>query len=278
MMTRRSFLVGSLASSALLAVGAAGYATEVEPFWIKVRNVPVRLANLPASWRGLRVCQVSDLHVCPRIPNSYLRRGLAQVRELKPDLIVYTGDFTTLGFDCWAQLDELKGAFPVGRLGACAVLGNHDYGFGWADQGVASKTIAFLGREGIRVLRNESVDVQGLRVVGLDEFWAGRCDPKRALQHVDPEGPTLMLCHNPDGADLPSWGNQRGWILAGHTHGGQCRPPFLPPPLLPVMNRRYSAGEIRLSDRRTMYINRGLGYLRQVRFNVRPEITILTLS
>jgi predicted MPP superfamily phosphohydrolase len=67
-------------------------------------------------------------------------------------------------------------------------------------------------------------------------------------------------------------------VLAGHTHGGQCKPPFLPPPLLPVRNRRYTAGEFAVAPGRTLYINRGLGHLIQVRFNVRPELTLFTLE
>ncbi|HEX2860069.1 MAG TPA: hypothetical protein VHN79_00430, partial [Lacunisphaera sp.] len=70
----------------------------------------------------------------------------------------------------------------------------------------------------------------------------------------------------------------QGWILAGHTHGGQCKPPFLPPPLLPVRNRRYTAGEFDLGDGRKLYINRGLGHLLRVRFNVRPEVTVFRLA
>jgi uncharacterized protein len=88
----------------------------------------------------------------------------------------------------------------------------------------------------------------------------------------------LVLCHNPDVADLPIWKGYQGWILSGHTHGGQCKPPFLPPPILPVRNRRYTAGEIDLNDGRRLYINRGLGYFRRVRFNVRPEITVFALT
>ena len=56
--------------------------------------------------------------------------------------------------------------------------------------------------------------------------------------------PALVLSHNPDTADVPGWLGYEGWILSGHTHGGQCKPPFLPPPLLPVRNRRYTSGEI----------------------------------
>ena len=88
----------------------------------------------------------------------------------------------------------------------------------------------------------------------------------------------LVLSHNPDTCDLPGWGGYQGWILAGHTHGGQCKPPFLPPPLLPVRNRRYTAGEFALTDGRKLYINRGVGHLLRVRFNVRPEVTVFTLT
>jgi predicted MPP superfamily phosphohydrolase len=86
-----------------------------------------------------------------------------------------------------------------------------------------------------------------------------------------------VLCHTPDALDALSWGDFQGWVLAGHTHGGQCKPPFLAPPLVPVRNPRYAAGEVALPDGRRLYINRGLGHLLQVRFNARPEITTFTL-
>ena len=69
----------------------------------------------------------------------------------------------------------------------------------------------------------------------------------------------------------------RGWILSGHTHGGQCKPPFLPPPIIPVKNKRYTAGEFDLGDGRPLYINRGLGHLIRARFNARPEVTVFRL-
>jgi predicted MPP superfamily phosphohydrolase len=126
-----------------------------------------------------------------------------------------------------------------------------------------------------------SVDelVSGLQIVGVDDFWSPRFDVTRALAQRDREAPSsLVLCHNPDGVDEPGWEDYNGWILAGHTHGGQCRPPFLPPPLIPVRNRRYTAGEFALDGGRRLYINRGLGHLLKVRFNVRPEVTLFHLT
>jgi predicted MPP superfamily phosphohydrolase len=121
-------------------------------------------------------------------------------------------------------------------------------------------------------------EVSGLQIVGLDDLWAKRFDLETPMAALDPARAALVLSHNPDTVDLAGWGAYNGWVLAGHTHGGQCRPPFLPPPLLPVKNRRYTAGEFYLSGGRRMYISRGVGHLLQVRFNARPEITLFHLD
>jgi predicted MPP superfamily phosphohydrolase len=89
--------------------------------------------------------------------------------------------------------------------------------------------------------------------------------------------PSIVLCHNPDAVDVPCWGDYGGWILSGHTHGGQCKLPFFRPPILPINNKRYVRGEYDLGDSRRLYVNRGLGYIRRVRFLVRPEVTVFTL-
>jgi predicted MPP superfamily phosphohydrolase len=130
----------------------------------------------------------------------------------------------------------------------------------------------------VNVLRNEVADIGGLQVAGLDDLWAEQFDAKKTIAILDPALPAIALSHNPDTADLPVWDGFTGWILCGHTHGGQCKPPFLPPPILPVTNRRYTAGEFDLPGGRRMYINRGIGHLRQVRFNARPEVTLFHLQ
>ena len=70
----------------------------------------------------------------------------------------------------------------------------------------------------------------------------------------------------------------RDLLVAGHTHGGQCKPPFLPPPLLPVQNPNYTQGVFDLAPGRSMHISTGIGHLLKVRFNVRPEITVFELT
>ena len=210
----------------------------------------------------------------------HLVSAFARAAALHPDIVAVTGDFLTYaherGEGQYSHLSEVLAHLPKGRLATVGILGNHDYGRGWREPAVASRVTAVVERLGVRLLRNESMSVAGLDVVGVDDLWADRADPPRALDGRN-EAATVVLCHNPDALDERSWNGYRGWILAGHTHGGQCKPPFLPPPILPVRNKRYAAGEVNLADGRRLYVNRGLGHLIRVRFNVRPEITVFTL-
>jgi predicted MPP superfamily phosphohydrolase len=130
----------------------------------------------------------------------------------------------------------------------------------------------------VQLLRNESINANGLNIIGFDDFWGLNFNPEKALNGFDKSSANIVLCHNPDVCDLDVWGDYDSWILSGHTHGGQVKPPFLPPPMLPVKNKRYSAGLFELSNNRTLYINRALGHLWQIRFNVRPEITVFELQ
>lgn len=143
---------------------------------------------------------------------------------------------------------------------------------------MAGKITNILEDTGITILSNEKKELEGLHIIGIDDYWGLRFDPKKALATFASSEATIVLCHNPDVCDLDVWQNYNSWILSGHTHGGQCKPPFLPPPLLPVRNRRYTSGEFKFEDGRPLYINRALGHLFQVRFNVRPEITVFELT
>lgn len=277
LISRRHFLQG--AGGLVGAAVATGlYSWQVEPRWVQTTQRSMPVHHLPPALVGRTVAQLSDLHIGNRSDWRYQIGALQRLAATKPDFVVYTGDFVT--YDTAEQLDQLAELLRDavhGTLGTVAVLGNHDYGHDWAQTEVADRIVALLAAHDIGVLRNTVATFSGLQLAGLDDYWSPNFNPD-FVTTLDPAAPTIVLCHNPDAVDLPVWQNYRGWILAGHTHGGQVKPPFLPPPLLPVQNKRYTAGTFDLDGGRTLYINRGLGNLRQVRFNVRPELTVFTLT
>lgn len=254
------------------------YTWRVEPHWLEFVQRDLAIDNLPSPLIGTRLVQLSDLHIGPQVDDDYLIDTFRQVRALRPDIVVHTGDLITYqAAQTIGQARRVLTHFPRGRLGTVAILGNHDYGRIWADDGIAAMIERLLTEAGATVLRNTRTTIAGLHLVGLDDLWTGRLSLAAAFAAFDQRRPALVLCHNPDSCDLPGWQDYRGWILAGHTHGGQCKPPFLPPPLLPVRNRRYTSGAFALGDGRCLYINRGVGHLLRARFNVRPEVTVFRL-
>lgn len=287
-----------MASAAALGV----YAWQIEPHWVEVVRRRMPLEHLPEALVGRTLLQLSDLHVGPRVDSGYLIETLQEAARLAADIVVFTGDF--ISYRSSAQFDELGRVLshaPRGRLATVGALGNHDFGVAWRQTEVADRVTEVVEGSAATVLRNRILDVEGLQMAGLGDYWTPDFGPPRPIRSLlaappsEPGSPevrdaaatlgrlergkaAIVLCHNPDAVDEPIWGDLQGWVLAGHTHGGQCKPPFLPPPLLPVRNRRYTAGTFSVGPGRTLYINRGLGHLIQVRFNVRPELTLFTLE
>ena len=277
-MKRRKFIKNTVLTSTGIGFLAGLYSWQVEPFWLEFVNVQMPIQHLPANLIGKTVMQISDMHVGNRFDYQYIIDSFEKAQLLNPDYVLYTGDYVS--YENETQLEQLKEVMKFvvkGNLGTAGILGNHDYGKDWAAQEVADKITTILQTAGISILSNEQKEMKGLNIIGLDDYWGMNFNPNKIMSAYDSKKANIVLCHNPDVCDLNVWNNYKGWILAGHTHGGQVKPPFLKPPLLPVKNKKYSAGKIDLNDGRTLYINRALGNLHQIRFNVRPEITIFTL-
>jgi predicted MPP superfamily phosphohydrolase len=275
--SRRQFLVAGLSLFAGSA-GAVYYACRVEPHWVEFVRRDLPIAGLPGALEGKTLVQLSDLHVGPQVSDDFLVRNFELVAALEPDIVVVTGDYMTC-----KSTEELPHVartlrhLPHGKLATLGILGNHDYGCTWQVTEVGDQLACLLETLGVQILRNEHATVAGLHVVGLDDLWSKRWEGPAAVSKLPP-GPALVLCHQPDGVDHPGWGSYDGWILSGHTHGGQCKPPFLRPPVCPVINKRYVAGEYDVGGGRRLYINRGLGHIIQARFNARPEVTVFRLT
>ncbi|MCB0396626.1 MAG: metallophosphoesterase [Flavobacteriales bacterium] len=278
-MKRRSFIRKSLWGAAGMGLMAWLYAWKVEPFWLEFVQRKLPIKNLPPHLSGKILMQISDMHVGNAFDYHFIIESFEEAKKYKPDFVVYTGDYVTYrGKEQLRQLNEVLQHAVTGKLGTVAILGNHDYGRNWRMPEVADNITGQMTNVGVEVLRNRQHEIDGLNFIGLDDCWGLNFNPAPAMDHYDAAKANIVLCHNPDVCDMDVWNNYQGWVLSGHTHGGQCKPPFLDPPMLPVKNKKYTAGEIDLEDGRRLYINRALGNLHHIRFNVRPEITVFELE
>jgi predicted MPP superfamily phosphohydrolase len=279
-MIRREFLLGI---GALGALGIA-YSRFVESGWIEVREQPIALPRSRLS-APLTVLHLSDFHRSSSVPLAHIAKAIALGLECRPDLICITGDLITAGerHDL-RQYGSVLQALPAAAP-AVAVLGNHDGGAWSLGRGGfrdSDEVAGMLREAGFIVLVNESLvlDIAGNRVglVGTGDLWAGWCDPQRAFRGLADQEvqATFVLAHNPDTKDALG---QYPWdlMLCGHTHGGQVVIPLLGAPIVPVRDRRYVAGLNRWVGR-WVYTTRGVGSLYGIRFNCRPEVSILSVT
>lgn len=274
-MDRRQFLrlsCGSLIAASAACVSTPAYALLLEPFWLQMERVRIPLGHLPSHLTGLRMAFLSDLHRGANVDESLIARAVNMVLETSPDLVLLGGDYVTGSADyadsCARELARLRAS-----LGIYACLGNHDY---WTD---AERVAETLQRAGVRVLRNQGLVVMdGLWVAAVDDVWEGQPSLESALRRMPTGATAVLLAHEPDFADRVAADGRVALMLSGHTHGGQVRIPFLGPPILPYLGQGYAAGLYRLGQM-TLYVTRGVGLIAPpVRFNCRPEVTLLTLT
>jgi predicted MPP superfamily phosphohydrolase len=117
---------------------------------------------------------------------------------------------------------------------------------------------------------------QSIRLVGVGDLWSNGVHPKIAFQGVGPDDHAILLAHNPDTKDFVA---EYPWdlMLSGHTHGGQVVLPFVGARFVPVRDKNFIAG-LKQWNGRQVYITRGVGNVRGVRVNCRPEVTVLDLA
>ena len=280
--SRRKLLVRGTA----MALGAlGGYAIGIEPRWISIEQHDLPIAGLPESLIGTTAVQLSDLHIGSRVSDSFLLSQFEYVQALNPEFVFFTGDF--LDDSSKWHLEKglrLLDQFPRGGIGNACVLGNHDFGQGHnrvaRSEANTSRLIDAFNDNGLNLLRDESVELGGLKIAGLRDYWYGGFHKESASDVVLSlsSKPSIVLSHNPDTVDLPIWQEFRSWVLCGHTHGGQCQFPLVGAPICPVANKNYLAGFYDIAGGHKMYINRGVGHTHRVRFMSRPEITVFTLT
>ena len=205
------WLLGAAAAAGICALFNAGRT--------RVTRITVRLANLPASWHGRRAALISDLHLGHVRNSGFLRRMVAKILNEKPDTIFIAGDF----YDGTA-IDTRGAAEPLAALraplGVYFVAGNHEQ---FRNDSAYLDAIAAAG---VRVLRDEMVDVEGLQIVGVPFRSAARAERFAQVLRdlrLDPTRASILLTHAPDHAEVAEAAGI-SLQLAGHTHLGQFIP------------------------------------------------------
>jgi predicted MPP superfamily phosphohydrolase len=294
--SRRSLFTGSAGLLVPAIYGASAYKlfdsfdqVDVAP------ELAIPMPHLPRYFAGLTIVQLTDLHVGPYIRRKELEYWVSLVNQLRPDLVVLTGDVIDRSLDSLPDaVDGLRGLRS--SLGVLAVLGNHDLSSdrnSFRGELVGGEIIAQgLKSIGIRTLRNEVTYLGSgedrLAVMGLDwlrkpgsrDFYRfrpveTRLQLARMSKQLPLETPAILLVHHPDTfTEVPSF--RIGLTLAGHTHGGG-QVVFFTRDGVPVglfsSHFRYVSGLYR-ENGCSLYVNRGLGYLGvPVRINCPPEIS-----
>jgi predicted MPP superfamily phosphohydrolase len=283
-LTRRDFLrllwKGAL-GSVLLTMGGVGYGVLVEPGLFSVETVRLRLRRLPRSFAGLRIAQISDIHMGGWMNLERFQQVADLILAEKPDLLLITGDFL-LAYrfaedtkqataDLTKVLSSLAASIP-----AFAVLGNHDY---WID---AEAVRAMLSASGVTDLTNTVHTLtrgsDTLHLCGVDDVWEGDVRLEEIVAQLKDDSAAILLAHEPDYADTSAATGKFDLQVSGHTHGGQVAIPLLGPPILPYLGQKYHTGLYQVGSM-FQYTNRGVGVNPPaVRFNCRPEITIFVLN
>jgi predicted MPP superfamily phosphohydrolase len=267
---RRSFLAG---------LGAAGAGVGVDAFGLEATRVVVTrhdilVPNLPSVFDGIRIAQVSDVH----FPGNQLaaRAALEHVHRERPDIVVLSGDMTERA-DAASQVRDFA-ADARGTLATVAILGNWEYLAGMAGEAARS---AYRGT-GVELLVNQSKVIasgsSALALVGLDDVLLGKPDLPTARGELKHGTIELWLVHEPVFADMvPAASVVRPiMIMAGHTHGGQIRIPFVPP-VRPVGAGRFLEGWYR-DTLAPLYVSHGVGTTGiPARFRCAAELPIFTL-
>lgn len=277
--TRRNFLVGTGATAA----GFALYAGEIARHEIDIVHRDIAIAHLPSPFHGYRIVQLSDIHLDEFTEPFFLERIVRHVNAIAPDLVLLTGDFVTHGAFSFiaARSAAYRCAEILSTLTAplrYAVLGNHDVDVS------APLVIAALSSHGTPVLVNQNVPIERsgerLWICGVDDPSTRYPNLDRAIPPT-PGAPVILMAHEPDYADtvrLHPRGPLVDLMLAGHSHGGQIRLPFVGALVLPPMGQKYVEGHFQLNQMQ-LYVNRGIGTVGlPFRLNCPPEITVLTLQ
>ncbi len=260
----------------------------------KINRVNIPIKNLPDSFEGFTITQISDLHTGSFDNKSAVRKGMERINELRSDLIVFTGDLINFNVKEIEGFQEIYSVLSA-KEGILAVLGNHDYYYSNREAPEAEKNAHFeeVTRQhatfGWKLLRNEShlierngekLAILGVENWGKSPYFPQKGDISLAKKGAEEATVKILLSHDPShwNAKVRPEHQDISLTLSGHTHGFQFGieiPGFKWSPAqfaYPQWAGLYQEGE------QYLYVNRGFGFLGfSGRVGIRPEIVQFTL-
>lgn len=273
----------------LAGIAVVTLALGLRVFWIEPASLTILEQRISVpSWSGgpLRIAILTDLHVGSAfIDLNKLREVVARTNATEPDIICFLGDLLNNGpnghgADEPGFITPERAAPELSRLrahaGVYGVLGNHD---SWLDHDRVARAVA---QSGVRLLEDTAAKIDTpagpIWVAGVSDRWTGKHDVAAALAAVDGDGtPVILMTHNPD--IFPEVPDRVSLTLAGHTHGGQVRLPFVGTPIVPSQfGKRFAAGHV-VEGGRHLFVSTGIGTsILPVRFRVPPAVVLLTVE
>ena len=295
--SRSEFLVQSISKLGIgiagLQFGAMIYGATKGRFNYDIVNQPIEFDNLPDSFNGVKIVQLSDIHVGSFFDNhNEIEKAINKVNELNPDYILFTGDMVNnyaWELDGW---EEIIGKLKA-KQGKFSILGNHDYAdyVQWDNEADKAKNLASLkqrqAKMGFRLLLNESVKLERngefIELLGLENWGKGRFakygDLVKTMKNSVTNSFKILMSHDPS-----HWDEQVlektdiNLALAGHTHGMQYGVKIGSFQFSPVQFRYHRWAGLYTENKQHLYVNRGFGYIGFAgRVGISPEITLIEL-
>jgi uncharacterized protein len=258
----------------------------------QVRSLELVFGNLPQELDGLKIVQISDVHVGSFFRKYHkVEKAIAMINSLKADYVLFTGDLVN---NAASEMEGWESVFSriEAKKGKYSILGNHDYGdyMKW-DSGAAktanlNKLIEVHKAIGFTPLLNDSVKISendnGAYIVGVENWGTGGFrqsgDLAHALENVPPGAFRVLMSHDPSHFDAQVAGTGIDLTLSGHTHGMQFGIERFGIRFSPVQWRYPRWAGLYKVGQQFLYVNRGFGYLGfPGRVGIYPEITEIIL-
>ena len=290
--TRSDFLVKAGIIAAAVPAISYPLGMFVGPYNYKVRKENLKLTKLPASFKGLKMIQISDIHAGSFYDKEAVLRGIELINQEKPDVVFFTGDLVN---DSAAEMDNYMDVFSKihAPLGVYSVLGNHDYGDyrSWnSDQekeNNLSRVKEIHAELGWKLLLDEHIylerNEEKIAIIGVENWGSGFHqigDLSKAYQGVD--APVkILLSHDPTHWDeqVKKDFKDIDLTLSGHTHGAQMGIETHGFKWSPISLRYDKWAGLYQEGEQYLYVNRGYGFLGYPgRIGIWPEITVIELS